>query len=252
MLFLVGTGIAYNDIPMRAIEVCKRCTLYAEIYTSISDEAKMKYLSDLFGKEIKILSREDMEEGAKEIVAKAAKANIAILVAGDPLMATTHKILIIEAKKQGISTQILHASSAISAVIGESGLDFYKFGAICTIPKWHDNYKPVSFYEKIERNFSSNLHSLVLLENSPEKGSTLPVPDAIMELEAAESHYKKGIIGESTKIFIMQNIGLPSQKIVATTIKAARSHRSEGVATIIIPVKLSEIEEEAVKSLTVV
>ncbi len=43
-----------------------------------------------------------MEENASDMVKRAATKDIAILVGGDPLMATTHKILYIEAEKQHV------------------------------------------------------------------------------------------------------------------------------------------------------
>lgn len=249
MLFLVGTGVSYNDISMRAVEACKGCELYIERYTSLVDERKIEYLEGLLGKKVNVLSREDLEDLVKEMVAKAKGNDIAILVGGDPLTATTHKILLIEAKRQGVAAKILHSSSAIPAVMGESGLDFYRFGQVCTIPGWTDSYKPVSFYETIERNLSGNLHSLVLLDYYPEKGTTLSVQEAIKELEAAESSYKKGIIAKGTRIMVVHDIGTDKQRVAMTTIGAANGVQEGQMATIIIPAKLSEIEKETVNSI---
>jgi diphthine synthase len=250
MLFLVGTGMSYDDISVRALEICKGCTLYIEKYTSLVDDQKIERLSKLAGKSISVLSREDLEDRASATVSMAKGKDIAILVGGDPLTATTHKILMIEARKQGIKVKVLHSSSAIPAIIGESGLDFYRFGQICTIPRWTDRYKPVSFYETIDRNLSANLHSLVLLDYYPENRSTLPTAEAVKELEAAEASYKKGIIAGATKMFLMQDIGLDSQKITVTDIGAARNMQGSGMAAIIFPARMSAIEEETVKSVT--
>ncbi len=252
MLFLVGTGIAYNDISIRAAERCKGCDVYIERYTSLVDDEKVRYLSELFGKKISFLNREDLEEKAKEIVARAASKNIAILVGGDPLTATTHKILFIEAKKQSVGVEVLHSSSAISAITGESGLDFYRFGQVCTIPRWSDRYKPVSFYETIERNLSHNLHSLVLLDYYPEKGSTLSLHDAVNELLAAEEFYKKGIIEGGTKVMTMRNIGLSNQEVKMTTIEEAKAEVASGMFAVIFPAKLSEVEKETIDGMTMV
>ncbi len=51
--------------------------------------------------------------------------------------------------------------------MGESGLDFYRFGQICTIPRWSEHYKPVSFYETIETNLTNGHHSILLLDYDP-------------------------------------------------------------------------------------
>src|SRR5208283_4653121 len=143
MLLLVGTGISYDDMSVRAVEACRGCKLYVERYTSIMDDEKIMRISEMLGSTPKLLQRSDLEENARRIVSEAKSKNVAILVGGDPLTATTHKILLIEAAKQGVETRIFHASSIFTAAIGESGLDFYRFGQACTIPKWSKSYKPV-------------------------------------------------------------------------------------------------------------
>ena len=245
MLFLVGTGVSSRDISVAAIEACGKSELYIERYTSLVSRQRIEYLNKLLGKEITELSREDLEEGARGTVAKAAAKDIAILVGGDPLAATTHKILMIEARKQGIEAKVIHASSVVQSAIGESGLDFYRFGQVCTIPRWTDRYKPVSFYETIERNIAANLHSLVLLDYYPEREGTLPVRDAITELFEAEAKYRKGIIADTTTILLMYDVGTDEQKAILTNIGAAKGANEGRMAIIIIPARLSGVEEEA-------
>ncbi len=251
MLLLVGTGVSYNDISMAAVEACRGCELYVERYTSFVGSQKVEYLEKILGKRITALSREDLEEKAKETVAMADAKDIAILVGGDPLTATTHKILMIEARKQGIKTRILHSSSVIPTVIGESGLDFYRFGQVCTIPRWTERYKPVSFYDTIERNLSRNLHSLVLLDYDGQNERTLPVKDAVAALAAAENEYGKGIIGKSTVMMLVQDVGTGEQRVALTSMGEAPTQDKGRMTTLIIPAKLSEIEEEAMRSMAV-
>ncbi|MCL4379486.1 MAG: diphthine synthase [Candidatus Marsarchaeota archaeon] len=251
MLLLVGTGVSYNDISMRAAEACRSCDVYIEKYTSLVSAQRIEYLERIIGKRIGTLTREALEEKARETVSGAASKDIAILVGGDPLTATTHKILLTEARKLGITVKIFHSSSIATAAIGESGLDFYRFGQVCTIPRWSNNYKPVSFYETIERNASRGLHSLVLLDYFPEKESTLPVKDAVAELKEAEASYKKGIISDSTVIFLMQDIGTDNQAVTATTIARAPDDAKGRAITMILPAKMSEIEEETVRGIVV-
>ncbi len=251
MLLLVGTGVSYNDISARAAEACRPCVVYMEKYTSPAGAQRIDYLERIIGKRIGTLTREDLEDRARETVSRAASEDIAILIGGDPLTATTHKILLIEARKLGIKVRIFHASSIVTAAIGESGLDFYRFGQVCTIPRWASNYRPVSFYETIERNMSMGLHSLVLLDYYPERESTLPLKEAVAELREAEAAYKKGIIANSTVILLMQDIGTDGQGIRVTTIGAAADEGEGMVTTIILPAKLSEVEEETLRSVVV-
>ena len=115
-----------------------------------------------------------------------------MLIGGDPLMATTHKILFIEAKKRNVEVEIVHSNSVLTAAIGESGLDFYRFGAIATIPKWSAHYTPVSFYETLQKNMQNNLHSLLLLDYSQELAASLSIKDSIDILEKAEKQLQIG------------------------------------------------------------
>lgn len=250
MLFLVGLGLSDSDIPIGTIDACKKCDLYIDNFTSMISDSITNKITEITGKEIKELSRKEMEEDAKDIIKKAAKKDIAILIGGDPLIATTHKILYIEAMKQGVRTKIVHANSAITTAIGESGLDFYRFGSTCTIPKWTAHYSPVSFYEKIESNQKNKQHTILLLDYDAKSRTTLGINEAINALEKAEEKYKKGVISAKTKIIILHNLSLDDAEIKSTSILNAKSISYEGVNIIILPSELSEIEKEAIEART--
>lgn len=249
MLFLVGLGLSEKEIPIGAVDVCKRCDLYIDRYTSRVSKKSTDKIKELTGKQITTLTRQEMEEGAKTLVKNAATKDIAILFGGDPLIATTHKILYIEAKKQGVKTETIHANSIITAVIGESGLDFYRFGTSCTIPRWSAHYSPVSFYEKIETNMRNKEHTILLLDYDQNSESTLSIKEAIISLGMAEEKYKKGIINDKTKIMILHNVSMDDMRIIFTTIEKARNQNfDEGVNIMILPAELTDIEKEAVEA----
>ncbi|HUY70243.1 MAG TPA: diphthine synthase [Candidatus Baltobacteraceae bacterium] len=245
MLFLVGTGLAKKDISYNAIEICKNCELFVDRYTATIDQEKLDFLAEIIGRRIHELTRSDLEEESKEIVERARHADIAVLVGGDPLIATTHKILFIEAKKRDVPVHVLHASSIASAIIGESGLDFYRFGPICTISRWSEKYKPTSFYETIQRNMQSNLHSLVLLDYDIETAASLSLKDTASILEAAEAKHRQGIITPDTQIFIMHNISIDGEQKRLTTFSEVKGIAfKSGMTAIILPGKISDIERE--------
>ncbi len=251
MLYLIGVGLSKEDITLHAIDACKKCDyVFFERYTSFISDEKVSQLAKVIGKEPKELTRSELEGKAAKVMARAKSGNIAIITGGDPLIATTHKILFIEAKSQNIQTKIVHSSSILTAAIGESGLDFYRFGAVCTIPTWHEHYSPVSFYETIERNYSNNLHSLLLFDYDPMAHSSLDVEEAIRVLGEGEKHYKNGIIKNETKVFVIHKLGLEQQKIVFTTIEKAKKLRlSAGPALMILPASLTDIEKDIISSM---
>jgi diphthine synthase len=249
MLFLVGIGLSEKDISLRAVEVCRKCELFIDRYTSAVDDKRVEALEKTLGKRIRTLSRKEMEEDVKMLVSKSCSDNIAVLVGGDPLMATTHKILLMEAKRQGIGVGIVHSTSILSAAIGESGLDFYRFGQVTTVPKWSEHYKPVSFYETLAKNRTNGLHSLLLLDYKQETGSSISVKEAVETLERAEEKYKYGIIKDNTKILVLNNISSERSESVLTSISMAKAMVVSGMSVIIIPAEMLDLEKEAVASM---
>ena len=250
MLYLIGAGLDIGDISVGAILTCKHCDLYVDRYTSYMNEERMKYLSNLFGKDIHPLERADLEENLPPLLKRALTKDIAIIAGGDPLVATTHKIIFLEARKIGLQVKVIHSSSVISALIGESGLDFYRFGQICTISRWSKHYTPVSFYETIQKNLKGNLHSLVLLDYEPSKNASLELKEAVRILEEAEKKYKGKIIKPMTMVFVMHKVALPDNQRMITTLKRAKLLTfGNGPTAIIIPAKLTEIEREVMGSM---
>ncbi len=247
MLFLIGLGLSEKEIPVGAIEACKNCQeLYMDRFTSKITQNMSAAISESTGKRITELSRDEMEENSGTIIKMAASKNVAVLVGGDPLIATTHKILYIGAKEHGVQVGIIHANSIVPTIMGESGLDFYRFGAPCTIPKWSEHYKPTSFYNKIFANMQNSQHSILLLDYDYRNESTLQVPEAVRELEAAESEHARGLIKGSTKILVMGNLSTERSRITATTLAKARNADYPGMNILILPSELTEIEAEAV------
>jgi diphthine synthase len=246
MLFLVGAGLSEGGLTEEALELLKRksVSVYAEKYTGWFGD-RIPDLEDHLGKKVTILERSGLEDNIESLVGMSKKDDIAVLVAGDPLVATTHKIACIEAKKAGVNVKVIHSSSILGAAMGESGLDFYRFGQICTIPAWSEHYKPVSFYESVAKNLNNNLHSVLLLDYDPKVGSIQPSYAADLLLQA-EKKYKKGLIRPSMKLIILHNLSLPGEQKLMMTLDAAKTLRmGPGPTIMILPAKMSEVEAES-------
>jgi diphthine synthase len=250
MIFLVGTGLSKGDLTQKAIETCAKGELFLDKYTSKVNGETLTAIKKSTGKVPTTLSRSEMEERAQELVEKAKEKDIVIIVGGDPLIATTHKILFLAARKKGVKVEVVHAGSIFTAAIGESGLDFYKFGKTFTIPKWSDHYKPVSFYETLMKNRSIGAHTLALLDYDSEKESSMAINEALAELESAEKQYGKGLVTDKTEIFVMSNLCQPNEtkEYIRFGEAKAKNHES-GPALLIIPSQLSDIEREIVETM---
>jgi diphthine synthase len=250
MLHLVGTGLSEKGISTEGIEACERCSkLYIERYTSIITDAKLRFLESLFGKNITELRRTDMEENSKKLLDEAGRSDIAVLVGGDPLIATTHKILAIKASELGIPIRTYSAASVISVAMGQSGLDFYRFGPIITVPAWSEHYKPTAFCSTIRENMARNLHSILLLDYKSEEQRSLNPKEAIQTLLDAQGAQTAQALSSHTMLIIIKDAGLATEKRLFTSMGDAARIEEKGLFTIIIPAKPTEIEQELIQSL---
>ena len=95
VLFLVGLGLGdERDITVRGLETVRRCSkLFLEHYTSVLgvDQARLEEFS---GKPIILADRFLCESSAESIYEAAVDEDVALLVVGDPLCATTHTVLL--------------------------------------------------------------------------------------------------------------------------------------------------------------
>lgn len=160
MMYLVGIGFNPEHLNIEGKKAIEKCNqIFAEDYTLKYD---FKSLQGVVEKDIKVLSREEFENGG-EIIKAAQEYDVAVLVPGDPLTATTHFSLLQQAREKGIDYKIIHNISIFSA-IAETGLQIYKFGKTTSIPFPQKDFEPTSFYDTIEQNISIGAHTLVLLD----------------------------------------------------------------------------------------
>ncbi len=249
MLALVGLGLwDENDISLKGLEAVKKAGIvYVELYTNIW-HGSVENLEKLACKKIIVLGRKDVEDGFAKIVDEAKNKRVCLLVPGDPLAATTHADLVAQAKKAGIETRIIHASSIFTAV-AESGLQLYKFGKTATIPlpEKTGGVSPESVYDAIKGNLSLGLHTLLLLDIDIENSRNLSVKEALSILE----HIDRDKIFKDKKIVVMSRLGSGNQKIVCSEITKPVGTDYELPAIIIVPGRLHFAEEEILKNLSV-
>ena len=250
-LLLVGTGISdERGITLSGLDALRACgKIYAERYTNLVPGGTLARLEALCGKKITLLSREQVE-GEKELLEAAKGETVALIVAGDPMIATTHISLLLSAKKRGIETEVIHASSVISAAIGESGLQAYKFGKMVTLAYWRDNYKPMAAYDVISENLSRGLHTLLLLDIDEKLGPMKPSAAAEVLL-AMENEGRKKIFSPGAKLVLLKGMGWgsPTKKYCALSGLAAYDSE-EGPAALIVPsANLHFVELEALEAL---
>ncbi|MCX8174709.1 MAG: diphthine synthase [Candidatus Micrarchaeota archaeon] len=247
-LLLVGLGIGdEKGISLEALRELRKCSrVFAEAYTSLLPEGTLPRLERLIGKKIALLSRQEVE-GEQALLEHAASERTALIVPGDPLVATTHISLLISAMKKGIPARILHASSIISAAISESGLQAYKFGKTATLAYWRDNYKPMAAYEAAAENHKRGLHTLLLLDIDEKLGPMKPSVAAGILLKM-EKKAKKGIFMPTTKLVCLFSVGRSRFRrlyLSLSELLAGVPHEKDSLpATLVLPGKMHFLESE--------
>lgn len=250
MLYLISIGLHDElDMSLRALDAAKSCdAVYLELFTTKLSTTPQK-LSTLIGKQVTAIKRSDLEEHSAKILKQAKTSNVAVLVGGDALAATTHSTLLLDAKKLKIPYKVIHSSSIFTA-IGECGLSLYRFGRIVTVPFKRKNYEPTEFYLQIEQNHIANLHTLILLDIDSENDRYMTIPQAVQRLLELEAIHKKGLFSKETKIIAACALGSKQQKILYADMQALeKSGPALTPAVLILPAKLSFFESEFLTSL---
>ena len=234
MLYLIGLGLNRDGISQFGLEVVKRCKkVYRENYT-VDFPYSDQELIDVIGKKFVDADREFVE--SLEIVDEAKKQDIALLIYGSPLTATTHITLIQECIATGVKYKVIYNASIFDA-IAETGLQLYKFGKTASMPKWDKkkHFTPDSFIDIIKENQSIEAHTLLLVDIG------LEFPEALEQLKQA-SQNKQFKFG---KLVICKELGTVRAHIFYKTL--AELEKYEAIYKpycIIIPAKLHFVERE--------
>ncbi len=238
MLWLIGLGVGdERDMSIKGLEACKIAdVIFMERYTS-PVKINVENLRKLVGKDIIELSRDDVEE-KNLVVREAEKRNVAFLVPGDPLFATTHKEIVRECMLRKIRVEVIHASSILTAV-GESGLSLYKFGRVVSLPFPQENYFPLSPYDHILTNLKAGLHTLILLDIG------MDVQTAIGVLLKMEEKKKERIFTQDTKLVVLSRLGSRNKSILYGSISKLKSiDFGDPPHSLVMPAELEHHEKE--------
>jgi len=249
----VGLGLHdEKDLSLRGREEIMRADrVFAEFYTSLMPKLSIRKLEKLVGKSVSIVSRKTLEEeGGEPILQEAKKGKAAFLVPGDPLIATTHVDLRIRAEKQGIKTRVIHGASIVSAVIGLSGLQNYKYGRSVTIPFPEKGFTPETPYRVILENRVMGLHTLCYLDIKAEQERYMTVKEGLQSLLDMEKQKRSHVITFSTLVLGVARAGSDNPTIKAGYVGEVINHDfGFPPHTLVFPGKLHFMEAEALITL---
>lgn len=270
MLYIIGIGInEFESLSLGSMEILKNSDIvYVERFTGFISDEFVNNLSDILRNtsgssstnefEIKFIKRWFIEDG-REILENAQNSNVCILVYGDPLVATTYNELLVRAKKQSIDFKVVHSSSGILSLMGESGLQPYKFGKMVTM--MDDPMSSITVYNTIYENMCLGLHTLILTEYNNDDGknnfqsSSNPFflsPSRVIDLLLErEKEIKLLNFSVETYGLVATKIGHKESTFSSGTIKSLlKLEYNGGPNSIIIPGKLHFTEVDSIRYLT--
>ena len=250
MLWFVGLGI--SGTKSISIEVEKMIQeadfVYLEAFTSPISQTHEEEIKKIVNGNFKIAKRWLVEDG-QEILKAAKNSTVILLSYGDPYVATTHIELRTRAKLENIETNTIHSASAVTSMIGEAGLQFYKVGRVVTI--MNEKKSTITPYTNIFKNLTQGLHSIILLEYNHDKKYFLDPKNAILDLLDIEKEKKRTVLSDDTFAIIASRIGFETQKIISGKFSnLLKIDFGEPPHSIIIPGKLHFTESDAINVLT--
>jgi len=248
-LAFVGLGLYdEQDVSLKGLTELKSCDqVFAEFYTAKPGEFHQQQFEQLIGKKINILTREETEKGEK-IIAAAAKKHVVFLTVGDPMIATTHVELRLQAIKKGIPTKIIHSSSIATAVPGLLGLQNYKFGRTTTLAYPEKDYFPTSPYNVIYENKKMGLHTLVLLDIQAEKNRYMTAHEGLDLLLRMEEQLNQHLFTPESIACVVARAGSDNPVVAADTLPNLKKKEfGPPLHTLVIPGNLHFMEIEALE-----
>lgn len=245
-LWFVGAGLGdERDLSLRALDTLKGCDrLFAEEYTALLAPGSLDRLAAMVGRPVERLDRAAVESGEPILRALAARQRTALLVAGDPFVATTHVALRVAAEQAGHVWRYLPNASVGTAAAGLLGLQSYRFGRTVSVPFPAEGFAPTSPVEMIAANRAARLHSLVLLDLRPSEGRFLTAGEALRVLKDRDREGR--LFTDDTPVAAVARLGSESATAVYGPLaRVARYDLGPPLHAVVIPAEPLHFEEEA-------
>ena len=274
-LLLVGMGPgSVGAMTLEAVEAATAATHRRyEAYTALWPDKELHLLEQTIGP-IQRVMRPEVEQ-PEELFALASTSLVALLVVGDPLQATTHVDLQLQAIEAGIECLVFHGISITTLVTGAIGLSNYRFGRQTTLTYPYGGWVATSPLETIILNRFTGLHTLALLDLDPTglgTGDQRPMDpsDAVEAIVLMREKIEQGLserefsndnpsdmmmkealhsfVGEDVhkiRVVLCSDMGTGDQRIVSTTVDGLKDEAGGRLNCIVFPAATGEVEEKA-------
>ena len=272
-LLLVGMGPGrISSMTIEAKNAAKSADFRRyEAYTALWPADELAKLEEDIG-DIEMVMRPEVESPT-ELLDLAKNHLVALLIVGDPLQATTHVDIQLQALEAGINCIVFHGISITTLVTGAVGLSNYRFGRQTTITYPYGGWVATSPLEVIAVNLFQNQHTLALLDLDPTgagTGKQIPMQpgDAYVSLDLMKEKLSSNIFDmpedntidsmkklafkeftdkdlDSIKVVLCADMGTKDEKITYTTVGDLKNLDGGRLNCLIFPAITSEVEEKA-------
>ena len=273
-LVLIGMGPGgIAGMTRAAIQAAKNADHRRyEAYTALWSDSDLADLESEIGPIEKVM-RPEVEDPV-DLLDLAKDGVVALLVVGDPLQATTHVDLQLQAAEAGIDCTVIHGISITGLVTGAIGLSNYKFGRQTTLTYPYGGWVATSPLEVIALNRMQGLHTLALLDLDPTGegvGGQIPMQpkDAASAMflmaEKLKTSYEempcestidklkieacKAICEDvnSLMVVLCSDMGTPQQNITYLPLSDLPNAKIGRLHCLVIPAKLGDVEDSAIR-----
>ena len=249
-LSLVGLGLHDpRSITVRGLEVARAAdTVYAEFYTAIMSGTQAD-LEAFLGRPVTVLDRLGVEKGGPRLLDEARGKEVVLLVAGDPMAATTHADLLVRFRQAGVPLKVVHAPSIFTAAPGLLGLQHYKFGRATTLVRPEAGWSPTSPFDAVAENHARGLHTLVLLDIKSDQGYFMTANEGIGLLLDLAARTGNGWFGPAFQVGVVARAGADSPGVWTGPAGELRgADFGAPLHCLVVPGALQVVEQEAWES----
>jgi diphthine synthase len=246
-LHLVGLGL--NDpssMTVKGLEVARKAhKVYAEFYTAVLSGSRTE-LEAFIGKPVEVLDRLGVEKGGPKLLEESRSKDIVLLVAGDPMAATTHSDLLVRFRQANVPLHVVHAPSIFSAAPGLLGLQHYKFGRATTLVKPEKGWAPTSPFDAVAENHERGLHTLVLLDIKSDLGYFMTANEGLAQLLDLARRTGNTWFGEDAQAGVVARAGSDQPNVVTGRVADLLAMQfGPPLHCLVVPGQLQVVEQEA-------